>query len=62
MVEKYKHSHAEHNALMRDLERVFRLGDELEFMRVLRKHGIMDESPRFAELLRLFRDLRGGKI
>jgi hypothetical protein len=61
MVEKYKHSHAEHNALMRDLENVFRLGDELEFMRVLRKHGIMDENPCFAELLRLFRDLRSGK-
>jgi hypothetical protein len=62
MVEKFKHTYAEHNALLRDLQKVYKLGDEQEFMRVLRKHGIMDESPRFAELLKMFRDLRSGKI
>jgi hypothetical protein len=62
MVDKFKRTHAEHNALLRDLEKVFKLGDEREFIQVLRKHGIMDENPRFAELLKMFRDLRSGKI
>jgi len=62
MVEKFKHTYTEHNALMRDLRRVFKLGDEREFMQVLRKHGIKDEDPRFAELLKMFRDLRSGRI
>ena len=31
-------------------------------MQVLRKHGIKDEDSRFAEILKLFRDLRGGKV
>jgi hypothetical protein len=62
MVEKFKHTYAEHNALLRDLQKVFKLGDEREFMQVLRKHGTMDENPRFAELLKMFRDLRSGKI
>jgi hypothetical protein len=43
------------------LERVYRTGDEREFMRVLRKHGIKDEDPRFAEILKFFRALRAGK-
>ncbi len=62
MVEKFKRTYAEHNVLLRDLRKVFELGDEREFMRVLRKHGIKDEDPRFAELLKLFRELRSGKI
>jgi hypothetical protein len=36
-------------------------GNEREFMQVLRKRGIKDEDPRFAEIVKLFRDLRGGK-
>jgi len=36
-------------------------GDEREFMQVLRKRGIKDEDPRFAEIVKLFRDLRSGK-
>ena len=62
MTEKYKHSRAETNALRRDLEIIFRFGDEREFMQDLRKHGIKDEDPWFAELVKLFRDLRTGKI
>ncbi len=30
-------------------------------MQVLRNHGIMDEDPRFAEIVKFFRDLRSGK-
>ena len=48
-------------ALLRDLRKILQYGDEREFMQVLRKRGIKDENPRFAELVKLFRDLRGGK-
>ncbi|HEX2714255.1 MAG TPA: hypothetical protein VHM88_18840 [Candidatus Acidoferrales bacterium] len=46
---------------MRDLRKIIKYGDEREFMQVLRDHGIMDEDPRFAEILKLFRDLQSGK-
>jgi hypothetical protein len=62
VADKYKHTRAEHYALLRELEPIFEFGDEREFMSVLRKHGIKDETPRFVELLELFRDLRSGKI
>jgi hypothetical protein len=60
-VDKFKHTRAEQYALLRDLEQIFKYGDEREFMQVLRKNGIMDEDPRFVEILKLFRALRGGK-
>jgi hypothetical protein len=61
MTEKFKRTWAEHNALLRDLRKIYATGDERDFMRVLRKYGIQDEDPRFAELLKMFRDLRSGK-
>ncbi len=61
MAEKYKLTRVEMNALLRDLRKILQYGDEREFMQVLRKRGIKDENPRFAELVKLFRDLRGGK-
>lgn len=61
MADKFKHSRAEFNALLRDLEKIFKFGDEREFMQVLRRHGIKDEDPRFAEIVKLFRDLQSGK-
>lgn len=60
-MQKYKLAQAETNALLSDLRRIFKYGDEREFMRVLRKYGIKDENPRFAEIVKLFRDLRTGK-
>ncbi len=60
MPDKYKHTWAERNALLRDLKRLRRSGDEREFMQVLRNHGIMDEDPRFAAILKLFRESRSG--
>jgi len=63
MPDKYKHSYAERNELLRDLRRIYKkYGDELELMRVLRKYGIMDEDSRFVEIVKFFRDLRAGKI
>jgi hypothetical protein len=61
MPEKYKLARAEMNALLRDLRKILQHGDERAFMQVLRKRGIKDEDPRFAEILKLFRDLRSGK-
>jgi len=61
MADKYKLSRVEMNALLRDLRKILQYGDEREFMQVLRKRGIKDENPRFGELVKLFRDLRGGK-
>lgn len=61
MTEKYKATRAEANELLRILRRVFKDGDEREFMNVLRKRGIKDEDPRFAEFLKIFRDLRSGR-
>jgi hypothetical protein len=61
MVDKFKHSREEINALLRDLRRVYRRNDEREFMQVLRNHGINDEDPRFAEIVSFFRALQSGK-
>ena len=61
MPDKYKRTWAERNALLRDLRRIYKYGDERELMQVLRKHGIMDEDARFAEIVKTFRDLRAGK-
>jgi len=61
MPEKYKLTREERGALLRDLRIIFECGDEREFMRILRQRGINDEDPRFSEIVRFFRDLRGGK-
>ncbi len=61
MSDKYKHTHAERNALRRDLKRILRSNNELELMRILRRHGIKDENPLFGQIVKLFRDLRSGR-
>jgi hypothetical protein len=61
MPDKYKLTYADMNALLRELRRIYKNDDEREFMQILRKHGIKDEDPRFAEIVRFFRDLRSGK-
>lgn len=61
MPDKYKLTRTEMNSLLRDLRRILKSGDEREFMQVLRKRGIKDEDPRFAEIVKLFRDLRSGR-
>jgi hypothetical protein len=62
MPDKYKHTRAERNALLRDLEHILKSDNEREFMRILRKYGIRDENPRFSEYVRLFRSLRSGRL
>jgi hypothetical protein len=61
MPEKYRQSYAERNALLGDLDRIYRYGEERELMQLLRKHGIKDEDSRFVETVKTFRDLRAGK-
>jgi hypothetical protein len=45
--------------LLAEVRRALRFGSEREFMQALRKIGISDESPKFAELVKLFRETRG---
>jgi len=61
MAEKYRFTLEEKTALLRELKKILKSDDEREFMRILRKLGIKDEDPRFAEAVKFFRDLRGGK-
>jgi hypothetical protein len=56
MTDKYRHTRAERSALERDLKRIMDLRDEREFMKFLREHGIKDESPRFSQLVKAFRE------
>jgi hypothetical protein len=46
--------------LLGDARRAFSYGSERDFMQALRKIGISDESPKFAELVKLFRENRGS--
>lgn len=59
--EKYRHTPAERRAILRELRWVWESKNELELMQILRRNGVKDENPRFAEVLKLFRDLRSGK-
>jgi hypothetical protein len=59
--DKYRHTRAERRALLRELRWVWDSKNELELMQILRRNGVMDENPRFAEVLKLFRELRSGK-
>lgn len=45
--------------LLAEVRRALRFGSEREFMQALRKIGIYDESPKFAALVKLFRETRG---
>jgi hypothetical protein len=61
MPDKYKHTFAELNSLRNHLKWILACNNERELMQILRKYGIKDEDPRFAEIVKLFRDLRSGK-
>jgi len=59
MPDKYRHTAAERNALVRQLKRIIELRDEQELMQFLREHGIKDENPRFSQIVKAFRE---GKV
>jgi hypothetical protein len=61
MPDKYKLTRARRFALLDELGRILKRGDERDFMQILREHGIKDEDPRFSEYVKLFRDLKSGK-
>lgn len=58
-----RHTRAELKKIMEVLRKLSRSGDEKGFMQFLRGTGLKDESPRFAELVRMFRSLQksGGR-
>ena len=43
-----------------EIAQIFENGTERELMRYLRANGVLDDSARFAEIVKLFRE-RGGK-
>jgi len=45
----------------REIARIFESGTETELMRFLRRSGLKDEAPRFAELVKLFRAHAGQR-
>ncbi len=53
-----RHTRAELRKIMGVLRKLSRRGDEKGFMQFLRGIGLKDESPRFAELVRMFRSLQ----
>jgi hypothetical protein len=62
MSDKYRHTAAEKNAMLRQLKRIIEMRDERELMTFLRQHGIKDENPRFSQIVKAFRDGRIGEI
>lgn len=62
MPDKYRFTPEEKAALLRELKKILKNNDEREFMKILRKLGVKDEDPRFAEAVKFFHDLRGGKV
>lgn len=62
MPDKYRFTPEEKAALLRELKKILKNNDEREFMKILRKLGVKDEDPRFAEAVKFFRNLRGGKV
>jgi hypothetical protein len=42
------------------LAKIFERGTEQDLMQYLRQNGVSDDSPRFAEIVKLFRE-HGGK-
>jgi len=45
----------------REIARIFECGTESELMRFLRGCGLKDESPRFAQIVKLFREHAGKR-
>ena len=56
-----RHTQSELRSLENDLRKLYEFGDEKELMQFLRGIGLKDESPRFAEVVNVFRSLRRGK-
>jgi hypothetical protein len=54
--DKYRHTHAERNAMLRDLKQVILRNDVQALMTFLRSHGMKDEHPRFALIVKAFYD------
>jgi len=52
-----KYTKSEMRGIERDLERIYKEGDEKKLMQFLRAIGLKDESPEFARVVNVFRSL-----
>ena len=59
MPDKYKHALAELNSLPNHLKWILAGNNERELKQIFRRKK--DEDPRFAKIVKLFRDLQAGK-
>jgi len=59
---KLKQTRKEIRDLKPDVRKLLKYGSELELMQFLRGIGIKDEDPRFGPLVKIFRDLKSGKL
>ena len=57
-----KQTRAEIRSLIPDARRLLKFGTEFELMQFLRGIGIKDEDSRFGPVVKLWRDLRSGKL
>ena len=58
MTEKYRRTPKELRQIENDMEMIFKYRTERELMQFLRKHGVMDEDPRFSAIVQFYRDLK----
>ena len=61
MPDQYKHAFAELNSLPNHLKWILACNNERELTQIFRKNG-KDEDPRFAKIVKLFRDLLAGRL
>jgi hypothetical protein len=57
-----KHTRGEIRKMKLDVRRLLKFGTELDLMSFLRGLGIKDEDPRFAPIVKTYRDLKSGKL
>ena len=57
-----RQTRAEIRSLIPDARRLLKFGSEFELMQFLRGIGIKDEDSRFGPILKIWRDLRSGRL
>ena len=57
-----QHSRREIQSCKPDVKKLLKFGTELDLMQYLREIEIFDEDPRFARAVKVYRDLKSGKL
>ena len=57
-----KQTRKEIRGMKPDVRKLLKYGSEFEVMQFLRGIGIKDEDPRFGLLVKIYRDLKSGKL